>query len=80
MKFVLTMIMCSAVANKCLPPFNVDKVYNDGYDCMLDGYKLALDKTIEIGREDINESRIYIKFGCNEDKSNKTTVSSKQVK
>ena len=80
MKFVLTMIMCSAVANKCLPPLNVDKVYNDSYDCMLDGYKLALDKTIEIGREDINENRIYIKFGCNEDKSNKTTISSKQVK
>jgi len=80
MKFILTMIICSATAGKCLPPYNVDKVYNDGYDCMLDGYKLALDKTIEIGREDINENRIYIKFGCNEDKSNKTTVSSKQIK
>lgn len=80
MKFILTMIICSATAGKCLPPYNVDKVYNDGYDCMLDGYKLALDKTIEIGREDINENRIYIKFGCNEDKSNKATVSSKQVK
>ena len=80
MKFILTMIICSATAGKCLPPYNIDKVYNDGYDCMLDGYKLALDKTIEIGREDINENRIYIKFGCNEDKSNKTTVSSKQIK
>ena len=80
MKFVLTMIMCSAVANQCMPPFQIDKVYNDGYDCMVDGYKIALDKTEEIGREDINESKIYIKFGCYEDQSNKATVSSKHIR
>jgi hypothetical protein len=80
MKFVLTMIICSAVANQCMPPFQIDKVYNDGYDCMVDGYKIALDKTEEIGREDINESKIYIKFSCNEDQSNKATVSSKHIK
>ncbi len=74
------MIICSAVANQCMPPFQIDKVYNDGYDCMVDGYKIALDKTKEIGREDINESKIYIKFGCNEDQSNKATVSSKYIK
>ena len=74
------MIICSAVANQCMPPFQIDKVYNDGYDCMVDGYKIALDKTEEIGREDINESKIYIKFGCNEDQSNKATVSSKHIK
>ena len=80
MKFVLTMIICSAVANQCMPPFQIDKVYNDGFDCMVDGYKIALDKTEEIGREDINESKIYIKFSCNEDQSNKATVSSKHIK
>ena len=74
------MIICSAVANQCMPPFQIDKVYNDGYDCMVDGYKIALDKTEEIGREDINESKIYIKFSCNEDQSNKATVSSKHIK
>jgi hypothetical protein len=26
----------------CMPPFQVDKFYKDGYDCMLDGYKLSL--------------------------------------
>jgi hypothetical protein len=30
-------------------------------------------KTEEFGRADINEHKIYIKFGCNEDHSNKTT-------
>ena len=79
MKWILTMVFCSATAGQCLPPFNINKVYKDGYDCMIDGYKIALDKTVEFGREEINNNRIYIKFGCNEDKSNRATVSSKHV-
>jgi len=80
MNFVLTMVICSAVAGQCLAPFNIYKEYKDGYDCMVDGYQMALDKTVEIGREEINKNRIYIKFGCNEDKSHKTSISSKSIK
>ncbi len=58
-----------------MPPFQVDKIYKDGYDCMVDGYNMSLQKTEEIGREDINKHKIYIKFGCNEDNSNKTPAS-----
>ena len=47
---------------------------------MIEGYQMALEKTIEIGREDINKNRIYIKFGCNEDQSHKTSISSKSIK
>ena len=54
MTYVLSLVICSAIAGQCLPPYNVDKLYKDGYDCMLDGYKMAIEKTIEIGREDIN--------------------------
>ena len=75
MKFILTMILCSATSGECMPPFQVDKIYKDGYDCMLDGYKMSLEKTEEIGREEINKHKIYIKFGCNEDNSNKTPAS-----
>ena len=75
MTYVLSLVICSAIAGQCLPPYNVDKLYKDGYDCMLDGYKMAIEKTIEIGRENINKSRIYIKFGCNENHSNKTPTS-----
>jgi len=80
MNFVLTMIMCSAVAGQCMPPFKIDKVFKDEYDCMVEGYAMALEKTIEIGREDINNNKIYIKFGCNEDQSHKTSISSKSIK
>ena len=69
------MIICSATTGTCLPPFRLDNFYKDGYDCMLDGYKMSLDKTEEIGREEINKHKIYIKFGCNEDHSNKTPAS-----
>ena len=75
MRFILTMIICSASSGQCLPPFQVDKFYKDGYDCMVDGYKLSLQKTEEFGRADINEHKIYIKFGCNEDHSDKTPAS-----
>ena len=75
MKFILTMILCSATSGECMPPFQVDKIYKDGYDCMVDGYNMSLQKTEEIGREDINKHKIYIKFGCNEDNSNKTPAS-----
>ena len=77
MEFVLTMIMCAYVEGKttCMPPHRIDETYTDGYSCMLDGYKKAYDKIIEVGRDDVNKFSIYIKFGCNEDNSNKTPAS-----
>ena len=31
---------------------------------MIEGYNKSSDKIIELGREDVNEYNIYIKFGC----------------
>ena len=77
MKYVLTMIICAFVEGKttCMPPLVVNENYVDGYSCMLDGYTKAYDKIVEIGKDDVNKFNIYIKFGCNEDHSNKTTTS-----
>ena len=77
MEFVLTMIICAVVNGKasCMPPMVFDETYIDGYNCMLDGYKKSHDKIIEIGKEDVNKFNIYIKFGCNENHSNKTSTS-----
>ena len=58
-----------------MPPLVVNENYADGYSCMLDGYTKAYDKIVEIGKDDVNKYNIYIKFGCNEDHSNKTTTS-----
>jgi len=59
--------MCSAVADTCLTPFTFDEPYNSTYECMIDGYTKALEKTIELGKEDVNEYDIYIKFMCEKD-------------
>ena len=77
MEFVLTMIMCAYVEGKttCMQPHRIDGTYTDGYSCKLDGYKKSYDKIVELGRDDVNKFSIYIKFGCNEDNSNKTPTS-----
>ena len=82
MKFILTLLMCSIVDGKttCLPPFQSEVEYKDAYHCMLDGYSEAYNKIIALGREDVNKYKIYIKFGCNENQSNKTTVSSIEIR
>jgi hypothetical protein len=67
MKILLTIIMCSAVSDTCLAPFTFDKPYNSTYECMIDGYTKSLEKTIEIGKEAVNEYDIYIKFMCEKD-------------
>ena len=78
MKFILTLLMCSVVDGKtnCLPPFQSEVEYVDAYECMLDGYNESYNKIVELGREDVNKYNIYIKFGCHENQSNKTAVSS----
>tara|TARA_R100001440_G_scaffold23888_1_gene38800 strand:+ start:699 stop:860 length:162 start_codon:yes stop_codon:yes gene_type:complete len=47
-----------------MEPYKYPLSFKDGYDCMVFGYKESLSKIEEIGREDINEHQIYIKFGC----------------
>ena len=67
MKIMLTIVMCSTLANTCLEPYTYPKVYNTYYDCLLDGYQKSLDKTKEIGKSETNKYQIYSKFGCMED-------------
>jgi hypothetical protein len=64
MKFILTILICSQVSGTCLPPYKVPEKFDDGYDCMVKGYEMALDKIQEMGREDVNKHNIFIKFGC----------------
>ena len=77
MEYVLTIIMCAIVEGKtsCMPPHTFKTKYEDGYSCMLDGYTKAHDKIVELGRDDVNKYNIYIKFGCNENHTNKPTTS-----
>ena len=64
MKFTLALIMCSYVAGECMPPFIYDIKFNNQYDCLMKGYEESIVKMEEIGKKDINEHEIYIKFIC----------------
>ena len=64
MKFALYMIMCSLVAGECTTPHQMDTYYNDMYSCLNAGYEESLNKSKEIGKSDINEFNIYLKFVC----------------
>ena len=47
-----------------MPPYQWPEKFDDGYDCMVQGYVAALEKIEEIGRGEVNNSKLYIKFGC----------------
>ena len=61
----LYMYICSAVAQTCMPPVQV-AVLSNFYDCMVRGYSESTRKTQEIGKQEVNEYQIYMKFQCEE--------------
>ena len=69
MKFTLALIICSYVAGECMPPFIHDTKFNNQYDCLMKGYEESIAKIEEIGKKDINEHEIYIRFICTTEKS-----------
>ena len=64
MKFTLAFLLCSTIAETCLPPHVYHLKFDTEYECMVAGYKESLNKIIEIGPEDVNTHQMYIKFGC----------------
>ena len=66
MKILLTLIMCSYTEATCMPPYQWPEYHRDFYDCFQKGYKESQKKIEEIGREEVNKHRIYIRFTCQE--------------
>jgi len=65
MNFILSMILCSGVSGACLPPHTLEEtIYKDQYSCFLKGYEKSIEKMKEIGRVDVNENELFIKFYC----------------
>ena len=64
MKFTLLMLICSLTAGECMPPHPMPDKYNSIYDCLNAGYAESLRKSKEIGKEEINKHKIYIRFVC----------------
>jgi hypothetical protein len=64
MKILLTIIICSQVANTCLDPYPWPETFRNQYDCLTFGYEESLKKMKEMGREEVNKYNVYIKFYC----------------
>ena len=64
MKFFLTILICSSVANTCIEPYTFIKPYDNSYDCLVDGYLKSYEKVIEIGKDEIIQHGIFLKFEC----------------
>ena len=64
MKFILILYMCSYTATSCLPGYQWPEKFNDMYDCMQTGYLESMKKMEEVGREDVNEHEVFIRFAC----------------
>ena len=63
-KTALYMIICSVVAGECMAPVQMDEYYDDMYSCLNAGHQESIDKAKEIGKDDINQHGIYMKFIC----------------
>ena len=64
MKFILTFIFCSGMANSCLPPIEHTGSYPDLYTCLDAGYRESIVQLEKLGSVDVNQKMIFIKFYC----------------
>ena len=64
MKILLSLIICSQVANTCMPPYQWPETFRTQYDCLMFGYEESIKKMKEIGREEVNTYNMYIRFTC----------------
>ena len=69
MKILLSLIICSQVANTCMTPYPWPERFDTQYDCMVFGYEQSTIKMREIGPEEVNKYNMFIKFYCTPDKT-----------
>ena len=70
MKYILILYMCSMANGQC-PSNSISGLqYNDHFDCVVDGYRIAhntfknLEELEEYDKEYINRKKLVIKFEC----------------
>ena len=63
MKFLLIIQVCSALHMSCMNEMIVNE-YPTHFDCATAGYLHAMGLTQELGQEEVDRSRVTIKFEC----------------
>ena len=64
MKFILTMYICSAIAQQCGPGIIKPIEYKDWNDCLQNGYSESQLFLAKYTPEQINEIQLLTKFTC----------------
>ena len=64
MKFMLVMTICSATFQNCLPPSDVQPIYDTHYDCATAGYINALGVLQELDVNSVNTNKLVVNFKC----------------
>jgi hypothetical protein len=64
MKFILTMYICSAIAQQCSPGILKPTEYKDWNDCLQNGYSESQMILNNYTIEEINKYEILTKFTC----------------
>ena len=72
MKILLTLFLCSGIANECLGPFQWPVEFDDYYECMQAGNTQAYSKLEQLGRDQVNEYHMYVKFLCSQSEKMET--------
>ena len=52
-----------------MPPYEWPETFNTQYDCLMFGYQESMIKMEELGKKDVNEYSMFIKFYCTPDNS-----------
>ena len=66
MKFLLIITMCSNIYQNCMPPVQVEKVFDSHYECAYQGYSLSAEIIKGLGEKQVNRDKIYFSFSCKE--------------
>jgi hypothetical protein len=66
MKIILIMLVCSFTSGTCTPPLVINEKFDDMYSCLIRGYEESINRTMEIGREEINKQGLFTRFACRE--------------
>ena len=68
MKYILSLVISSTFINTCMPPVTSTILYENTYNCLIDGYKNSIKIIESIGEEEVNKHDLYAKFVCIEKK------------
>ena len=72
MKYILVLYMCSTITNQCPSHSFAGYQFDNHYDCVAAGYRVAHDTFLnlkeieEFEREKIEREKLVIKFECRE--------------